>query len=966
MKKFCICKQGNLAGIFMEPEAYEGVRRIGARIAGDIELITGRRPELAAQVSDLRGSEVIIGATVGKSRLLKEWQDSGKLDSAGLEGKREVYQISFVEKPFPDKPSVEKALVVAGSDKRGTIYGLFHLSELCGVSPLIYWGDVKPQKKQELVLEIEERIVSKEPSVKYRGFFINDEWPAFGRWCTEHFGGINAEAYEEIFVFLLRMKGNYLWPAMWRSVFSEEGPGLASAELADLYGVIIGLSHHEPMCRAGAEWQQVYGQYGTDNTWSFVSNSKAITEFWKDGILRNRPFENLITIGMRGENDSRLLSENATLADNIQVVKNAVLAQHKLLREYINEDLAAVPRMMAIYKEVEDFYYGDDTCEGLKDWEELDDVILMLCDDNFGNTRGLPSKEDRFHPGGYGMYYHFDYHGAPVSYEWQNSNRLTKTWEQMTMAYEHGVRELWIVNVGDIKGVEYPLTYFMALAYDYEAWSRPNQVEVFIKAWIEQQFGCETSDKQKDQLFCLIEGWTRWSAARRPEAMNPEVYHPCHYREGDRVWTEVNGLMKLAEELRKTLPESCIDAYESMLYYPASATLNLVLMHVEAGVNAHFAKRGSLRANIYAESVKKRSRMDACYVDAYHKILDGKWNHMMDSAHTGFRNWDDNDWTYPTVQQVIPIPGPKLTVGFRGSEAYHLGAHWQDGAPVCNEDFIRPDTEAVFIDLDSRGDVDFSFTIRSDQPWAQFSPESGNVEIAKGGKATISVTCDRSKLNGREMALIEIPVKFADGTCTSGRLALTAGCENSELDYPKGTFVEQLGYIAMDAAHFAEKYDVAGGEFQVIHDLGRMGDAVKVFPVTESWIGRDEAPYLRYDFAAQKEGIYTVQLYLAPCNPGRPGGKMRCRISVNEEPTQVVDTVSPSLHTEWTCAEWSRGVMNNIRVVKASVSVKKGFNHFYFYGGDPGIVLERIVLYREEKPILESYLGPQESWRVQD
>lgn len=964
MNEFLIHKPGNTTILLIEPEAYEGVRRIGARVAQDIELVTGERPELAEEASQICTDQVIVGATAGKSRLLDCWKEAGKLDISMLEEKREVYQICIVDQPFPQYPSVRKALVIAGSDKRGTIYGLFHLSEMCGVSPLIYWGDVKPEEKRKITLEIGKGIYSKEPSVKYRGFFINDEWPAFGKWCSERFGGINAKAYEEVFIFLLRMKGNYLWPAMWNSSFSEDGPGLKSAELADMYGVIMGLSHHEPMCRAGVEWQRIYRQYGEDNTWNFAVNSKAITEFWRNGILRNRPFEQVITIGMRGESDSALLPENAGLSENIQVIKDAVLAQHKLLREHLNPDLTKVPRMLAIYKEVEEFYYGDETCAGLKDWDELDDVIFMLCDDNFGNVRGLPEKEDKIHPGGYGMYYHFDYHGAPVSYEWQNSSRLTKTWEQMTRAYTCGVKELWIVNVGDIKGVEYPLTYFMALAYDYETWSQPGMVEIFVRKWIEQQFsGADSS--QREELFHLIEGWTKWSAARRPEAMNPQVYHPWHYREGSRVWEDVNELTRLARKLKKTLPKSCQDAYLSMVYYPASAVLNLILMHVEAGLNAHYAERRSLRANRYGEKVKERVLLDSGYVDVYHRILGGKWNHMMDSAHTGFRTWCDNDWVYPAVQQVIPIPGTKITAGFQGSKEYHLGLFWQDGSPVYNEDFTRPDTETIWIDLDSRGSSGFRFNIYSNQPWLQFTPAEGRVEALKEGGISIAVTCDRTQVKGREEAEIEIAVQFDHGGSTVGRLVLAAGMEKEKMAYPEGTFVEHSGYIAMDANHYAWKHDAAEGGFQVVRYLGRMGDAVKAFPADECWIGREDVPCLYYDFAAENEGMYTAQLYLAPRNPGRPGGKIRCQISVNDGPRQIVDTVSDTLHAEWDCAEWSHGVLKNIRKIEVPVSVRKGLNRFCFGAGDPEIVLERIILYPAETPVLDSYLGPPESWRVQ-
>ena len=883
--------------------------------------------------------------------------------------------MQVVREPFSALPSgkavaesgmtaVKEALVIAGSDKRGTIYGMFRLSELCGVSPLIYWGDVVPQKKDTVILPIGDGIVSKEPSVRYRGFFINDEWPAFGNWCMETFGGVNARAYEEVFILLLRLKGNYLWPAMWDSVFSEEGPGLASAELADIYGVVMGTSHHEPLCRAGAEWQRVYQQYGTDNTWSFVTNRRAITEFWKDGILRNKPFENVITIGMRGENDSMLLPEDAGLADNVQVIKDAIMTQHALLREYMDRDLKDIPRMLAVYKEVEDYYYGDETCEGLRGWEELDDVILLLCEDNFGNTRGLPNETDRKHPGGYGMYYHFDYHGAPVSYEWQNTARLTRTWEQMTQAYEYGVRELWIVNVGDLKGAEYPLCYFMDLAYDYETYSQKNRTEEYVKTWIEQQFGDRLGREDKKDLLALLDGYTKWNAARRPEAMAPDIYHPSHFREGERVWNEVHGLMETAERLKEHMPKECMDAYGSMIYYPAMASLNLILMHIEAGCNAFYAGQGSMAANAYIASVKWRVSKDRQYVQEYHALAGGKWNHMMDSAHTGFRSWDAHNWTYPTVQEVIPLPMAKIIVGFRGGESYHLGEHWQDSSYPRNDDFTRPDTKDVVIELASRGDVDFSYRVQCEKPWVCFGRTEGTVDVLAKGKDSIVVTCDRAKLKGREYALVEIFVTFANGEKTVGRLELLAEAADVQGAYAAGTYIEKQGYIAMNADGFTEKKDVGDEGFAVIAHLGRMGSAVKAFPVTKSWIGVEDAPYLRYTFAAENAADYIVRFYLLPRNPVEKGRHMCLDFSVNGECRKILDTVPASFRADWTCGEWSRGVLDNIRVTESVVSVKKGENHLYFYAADPGIVLERIVLYPDNTRLPESYLGPAESWRI--
>lgn len=331
MSTFYIVKEKKATQFLVESTCFEGVRMIADTVAEDIEAVSDQKPEIQNDLSGCTAQYVILMATIGKSALLDRLEGEGKLSLAPIRGKREVYLMQQIAEPFAEAAAVKELLVIAGSDKRGTIYGMFRLTELCGVSPLIYFGDAMPEKKAEAAIDFSQTIVSKEPSVKYRGFFINDEWPAFGNWCTDTFGGINAKAYRKIFELLLRLKGNYMWPAMWNSSFSEDGPGLANAELADTLGVVMGLSHHEPMCRAGVEWQRKYREYGTDSTWSFVSNSEAITKFWEDGILRNKAFENVVTIGMRGENDSKLMPEDATLKDNIEVIKKAICAQNQLL-----------------------------------------------------------------------------------------------------------------------------------------------------------------------------------------------------------------------------------------------------------------------------------------------------------------------------------------------------------------------------------------------------------------------------------------------------------------------------------------------------------------------------------------------------------------------------------------------------------------------------------------------------------
>ena len=253
----------------VEESAFEGVKRIVGKVARDVERVCGVFPQIVENYDGC--SQIILCATLGKSSLIETLSAKGEFDKSSIENKREVYQIQLVENPFE---GVREALVICGSDKRGTIYGAFALSEYIGVSPLCYWGDVEPATQKTLVVSKDIEIVSKEPSVKYRGFFINDEWPCFGNWTFSHFGGFTAEMYDHVFEFLLRLKGNYLWPAMWSSSFPLDGPGNLNEELADLYGVVIGYSHHEPCLRASEEWDKVRGvesPYG--NEWNLDRKS---------------------------------------------------------------------------------------------------------------------------------------------------------------------------------------------------------------------------------------------------------------------------------------------------------------------------------------------------------------------------------------------------------------------------------------------------------------------------------------------------------------------------------------------------------------------------------------------------------------------------------------------------------------------------------------------------------------------
>ncbi len=526
-----ISKDNGLYFVIPE-ECGTGVKKVAGKVAKDVEGTLSFCPEICETV--VTAKQAVIAVTAGSGELAEIL--CSKISKLGqVEGKRESYAFIVAENPVE---GIESALVIYGSDKLGTIYGLFHLSELLGVTAMVDWGDCQYVKQDSFVLKEEDSFVSKEPSVKYRGFFINDEWPCCGTWATSHFGSFNAQMYDHIFEYLLRMKGNYLWPAMWAENFMLDGPDLESMKLADEYGIYIGMSHHEPCMRSGAEYSKVRGSespYG--DAWSYVTNKEGILRFWEDGVKRSIGHNVFPTVGMRGENDSKMLGEDSLISDNVRLLKEIITKQREMIHEHLETDGKKVPQLFAVYKEVEDYYFGGGSEEGLRGFEELEDVTLLLCEDNWGNMRALPEAFEKNHKGGFGMYFHLDYHGDPVSYEWVSSTELSKIWEQMTEAYEYGVRELWIVNVGDVKFQEFPLNYFMDLAYDFEKWGSlaPNSTKEYTRQWIESMFGSYTSKEEREEIQEVLEGYLKINALRKPESLNDTVYHPAHYLECEKT-----------------------------------------------------------------------------------------------------------------------------------------------------------------------------------------------------------------------------------------------------------------------------------------------------------------------------------------------------------------------------------------------------------------------------------------------
>lgn len=731
--------QKPLPPLVCEEQAFPGVRRVFNMVAGDLCRVFGEKPSVIARPQGRK--IVILAGTLGKSPLLEQLESGGKLDLSGIRGKWEVFSFQLVASPFPD---VEQALIIAGSDKRGTIYGLFHLSELLGVSPLVGWAEVRPARLERYVLDEGCCMVSKEPSVRYRGIFINDEWPAIGTWAKKHFGGFNAAMYAHVFELLLRLKGNYLWPAMWDSNFSLDGPGLENARLADEPGIVMGTSHHEPCMRAGEEYRLMRGPdspYG--DAWNFLTNREGITRFWEDGLKRNRPFENIITVGMRGEQDTPIMGSDATLHDNIDLLRDVLKTQNGLIRRYIGKDLKKIPRLFVLFTEVEKFYYGDETARGLMGDPELDGVTLMLTDDNFGNLRSLPTQEMKNHPGGFGLYYHLDFHGGAYAYDWMNTNFLPKMWEQLACAYEGGIREVWIANIGDICFLEYPLCYFMDMAYDMDKWGAQavNQTDAWSRSWVENQFGSGFPREDCGLIDRILHQYTQINHNRKPEVMNVEVYHPVHFGETQALLETTRQIMANAKKLLGKCPSELTDAFWELLYYPACASANHCQMWLYAGLNQFYARQGRMEANPHAQMVRRCIGQDRMLTEQYHALDGGRFFGMALSEHVGFVRWCEDGNLYPPFVTIEGANKPRLLVADAQSDDFTIGTRWS-GDTIELKYGLHQNVNRVEVDLACGSRVAVSYLVETDCPWLALSRSHGCVKK----KDVLSITIHRERM----------------------------------------------------------------------------------------------------------------------------------------------------------------------------------------------------------------------------
>lgn len=614
--RFAVISDGIPTQILADESDNVGIRIALKSLQKDFKAVTGN--EAAVSYEPTSDRMIIIGSLESKyvSQILK----SKKIDRKELQDKNEKYVMTVVKEPLK---GVSEALVIAGSDRRGTIYGIYELSEQIGVSPWYFWADTPIEHKENLSI-VSGFYTAGEPAVKYRGIFLNDEAPCLTTWVKNHYGTERGghEFYADVFELILRLRGNFMWPAMWDWAFYADDP--LNSKTADDMGIVMGTSHHEPMARNHQEWARNPKAYG--GVWDYTKNKEELQRFFREGVERSKNNEDLITIGMRGDGDAALAGSDE---DNIRMMEGLFADQRQIIREVTGKPAEKRQQVWALYKEVQLYYE-----QGLR---VPDDVIILISDDNWGDVRKLPNAEERQHKGGWGMYYHVDYVGAPRNSKWLNVTPIQHLWEQMQLTYDYGVDKIWVLNVGDLKPMEYPISLFLDMAWSPFRYSASTLLD-HTRDFCAQQFG----EDQADEACRILNLLCKYSGRITAEMLDQTTYslESGEWKQVADEWARLE-----AEALRQylTLDPKYRDVYQQIILFPTQALANVYDMYYAQAMNNRLFLDGNPAANEWAERCERDFKRDSALNAAYNTdIAGGKWNGMMIQKHIGYTSWNDN------------------------------------------------------------------------------------------------------------------------------------------------------------------------------------------------------------------------------------------------------------------------------------------------------------------------------------
>ncbi|GAB1819529.1 glycosyl hydrolase 115 family protein [Herbidospora sp. RD11066] len=952
--RFPLVAGGKAATLHVSQADYAGVVRAVGDLQTDVQKVTGVKPSISTAAPS-KGEVVIVG-TLGRSPLIDGLVARGKLDVSGIRGKWETTIEQVVKDPLP---GVRSAFVIAGSDQRGTIFGVYDVSKEIGVSPWYWWDDVPVQKKNSLYVE-PGRHTQGTPAVKFRGFFINDENPALGTWGPEHFGpglapnhpgGFNRHLYSRVFETMLRLKANYLWPAVWGRAFAEDDP--ANHATATAYGVIMGTSHEAPMMRGIEEWNRhaVAGTsdpYGGNGDWSFRRNRNAVTEYWRDGIQRMKTenFEGVVTLGMRGNGDVSLPD-----GDGIDLMTDIVNTQREILA---SESMTHVPQVWTLYKEVQ--RYWD---RGMR---VPDDVTVVFTDDNWGNMRKLPDQSMPPRAGGYGLYYHYDYVGGGRNYKWVDTNQLPNVWEQLNLSYTYGVDRLWVVNVGDLKNEELPTQFFLDYAWNPSKWPLEKLPE-----W-ERQFAAQNFGTAKaEEIADVLHDYADLQSRRKPELLNRLIsvdpskdlstdstavvyddqaspYSLTNYREAERVTAEWAALSARAVAIERKLPREAHDAYFQLVLYQTKATANLYALRLAQFTNIRYAAQGRAATNDLADVAEARFADDQAMNAHYNnELAGGKWKNWQLQPKIGYgdiaRYGPNAPWQQPELNNVA-LPDA-IYPALKRITVPAVAEMGVDTESLAEFSPYQSQPEQ-YIEVYNKGSVPFNYEIRPSVPWLRADNSKGRLD--KQVRSTLKVDWSRAP-----RGTTEVPITV---TGPGGSSVVVKAVVKNPSGQVKG-FVEANGYVSLDATRTTRTV----GSWKNITDIG----LTPWPPTTPRQTPGGNSPRLEYKIHLTTTGPVKVWAYLSPRNNVLPGDGLKYAVSIDDAAPQMVDIIAATGSDDTRMnKQWERNTSDNVnRTATTHTITTPGTHTLKFWMVDPTVIVQKIVV--DTGGLLTSYLGPPPS-----